>query len=207
MSKTVTTPEARLSYPHLFTPTAMNEGEEKKYSCSLIFEKGADLKALKAAVLAAAQEEWGEDKAAKMIRAGKLRMPFRSDWADKGYPEDSTFINVRTTNPPGLIERYADPDTGGAVAITDPGRLYPGVVVMANLTAFSYDYMGNKGVSFALNHIQRRADGERLDGRTAAENVFDLEAASEADLGDLEAPQQEITESGDDRDDLSDLIG
>ena len=55
-----------------------------------------------------------------------------------------------------------------------------------SITAFGYDVKGNKGISFALNNVQKWADGERLDGRVRAEDEFSAEAPVTADLSDLE---------------------
>ena len=55
----VTTPKARLYFPRLFKPEAVNEGDEPKYSVVFGFEKGADFTEIKAAVTAAIAKKWG----------------------------------------------------------------------------------------------------------------------------------------------------
>jgi hypothetical protein len=58
--------------------------------------------------------------------------------------------------------------------------------VRAQLRAFSYDSNGNKGVSFALNNIQKLGDGERLDNRQAATDAFEADlSAAPADISAL----------------------
>jgi len=171
MAKTIITPQAILSYPHLFQPSAPNPLAEPVYSCTLVFPPGTDLSALKEAALEAAREKWG-DKAEAGIRAGKIRMPFRTDAAEKGYPEGSIFINVKSKTKPGAVSRYAGPD-GKPLRIEDEQELYPGCLVRASVRPFTYDTNGNRGVSFALNNIQKLGDGERLDGRRRAEDEFE----------------------------------
>lgn len=199
MSRRVITPEAILSYPHLFEPNAMDDGAEPKYSACFVFPADADLKELKAAALEAAQEKWGS-KAAKMIRDGKLRMPFRTDGEEKGYPEGSTFINCRSNRRPGIVSTVPDPKNGGKPSvITDDEEVYAGCIVRASVTAFAYDVNGNRGVSFALGNVQKIRDGERLDGRVSAEDEFKADDTI-ASLDDL------TDEAGESGDDLSDLL-
>lgn len=184
-SNRVITPKAILSYPHLFSPQAPPGGGKAKYSACLIFEKGTDLSALKKAVLDAAVTKWGADKAPGMIRAGQLRLPFREDWEAKGYPEGAVFLNVRTEQQPGIVSIYPGPDKK-PLPITEEKEIYPGCYVRASINPFAYDTQGNKGVSFALNNIQKLADGPRLDNRRAAEDEFEADmSAAPADLSDL----------------------
>lgn len=185
MTKTgmIITPKAILSYPHLFEPRAQSPGAEPMYSCSLVFEAGTDLSELKQAAWAAAKEKWG-DKAEAMLKDGRIRMPFRTDGAEKGYPEGSVFINVRSKSAPGIVDRYAGPD-GKPVRITDESLIYPGCIVRASVRAFAYDTSGNKGVSFALGNIQKLADGPRLDGKRKAEDEFEALEQAPADVRDL----------------------
>jgi len=202
MSRKVITPVGTLSYPHLFTPQdPMEEGGQQKYAAVIIFPEGTDLTPMKKAVLAAAEEKFGE-KAAALLKGNKLRLPFREDWEEKGYPENSVFVNAKSNNPPGIVSRYADPVTGKAQRITDEDEIYPGAQVRFSVTAYGYDVKGNKGITFALNNVQKMADGERLDGRVRAEDEFEAEAPSEADLSDLDGPSETPDAGGD----LTDLM-
>ena len=54
----------------------------------------------------------------------------------------------------------------------DPDEIYGGCYVFAALGAYPYDMMGNRGVSFGLDGIQKVADGDPFDGRSRAEDVF-----------------------------------
>ncbi len=172
----VITPKAILSYPHLHEPQPGMNGGKAKYSAALVFPAGTDLKALAEAVAAAAEAKW-PGKAQKMLQSGALKSPFRKG-EEKEYAAGSVFINVRTETKPGVVSAQADPATGKPAAIpADKIRteLYPGCYVRASVTAFAFDNSGNKGVSFALNNIQKLGDGDRLDGRVAAENEFDVD--------------------------------
>ena len=188
MSKKIVSPEAVLSYPYLDEPQEPQNGKgDPKYSCSLVFAPGTDMTAMQAAVIEAAVEKWGQAAVAK-LKSGALKTPFRTDAEAKGYPEGSTFINVRSTQKPGAVYLWPDPTTSKpAVIPTDKitTELYAGAKVRASITAFAYDNE-SKGVSFGLNNLQKLADGPRLDGRKAAEDEFEADASIEpANLDDV----------------------
>lgn len=189
----VQTPAAKLSYPHLFEPwvSPKNPGQPAQYSCTLVFipailkeypKLGTDLKALKQVVVTAGRAKWA--KFDEMVKAGKLKLPFRDDVATKGYPEGSIFINVRSNQKPGIVMPHAGPD-GKPMQLTDTALIYPGAIVRASLTAFAYDNVG-QGVSLALNNIQWLGHGDRLDNRVEAVDDFEaIEDAEPASIDDL----------------------
>ncbi len=180
----VITPEAVISYPHIFEPQTPPGASEPVYSCALVFKDDVDITDMKAAVMAVAKEKWG-DKTRDMIKAGKIRMPFREDAVDKGYPEGSTFINVKSKQQPGVVSIFADTN-GKPAVITDPKEIYPGAVVKASLRAYAYSVNGNNGVAFSLGNIQKIKDGPRMDGRLSAADEFTAEAKPTADISDLD---------------------
>lgn len=188
MSTKVITPIATLSYPHLHAPQAPTDGKGKpKYSCTLIFTPGADLSALVAAVLAAAEAKY-PGKGEEMLRKKMLRTPFRDDAEAKGYEPGAIFVNVRTEKQPGIVYAHAGPNSKPAPMPADKvlDEMYPGCKVRASLAAFAYDSNGNKGVSFALNNLQKIGEGERLDGRRSAEDEFEADlSAAPADISAL----------------------
>ena len=180
----IITPQAVLSYPHLFEPNTPPGASEAVYSCALIFEKGTDLSGLKKAALEAATEKFGA-KAEALIRDGKLKLPFRNDGADKGYPDGSIFMNVKNKAKPGIVSIFPGAD-GKPTPISDEAQIYAGCKVRVSLRAYAYDVSGNKGVAFALGNLQKLADGDRLDGRKKAEDEFEADlSAKPADLDDL----------------------
>jgi len=186
MSYKIHTPVGRLSYPHLDSPQIAFEGGKPQYSASLIFEKGADISALKKAVEATAEERWHK-KAKAMLDSGKLRDPIRTDWEDKGYPEDSCFISAKSKDQPGMVLNVKGPD--GKPKGVDPEEIrntfYPGANVRFSISTYTYDVNGNRGVAFALNNIQKVSDNDRLDGHVRAED--DFEATEEEELLDMAA--------------------
>lgn len=183
MSKVIT-PEAIISYPHIFEPQTPPGASEPVYSCSLVFPDDADLTELKGAALSVAKDKWGA-KTKDMLQGGKIRMPFREDGEEKGYPAGSTFINVKSKQAPGVVSKFAGSD-GKPAPITDPKEIYPGAKVRASLRAYAYSVNGNNGVAFSLGNIQKTNDGPRMDGRLSAADEFSAEARPTADISDLD---------------------
>jgi hypothetical protein len=185
MSIRVISPECILSFPDLF------EADEKgKFGAALVFPAGTDLTELKKAVLAVAQEKFG-DKAAAMIQKGQLRFmggphhTFRTDGEDK-YGEGAIYINARSNTRPGIVSIYPDAQ-GRPSMITDESQIYPGCVCKVSLSPFYYDIDGNKGITWGLNNIQKIRDGDRLDSRVSAADEFSADPNAMADLASLTA--------------------
>jgi hypothetical protein len=177
------TPAATLSYPALFEPKTMQGSDKPKYSASLVFPPGTDLKQMQRLAQEAATEKFG-DKWPALHRAGRFRFPFRTDGEEKGYAKGSVFINAKSDTKPGVVGPMAGAD-GKPVPIDDEDDMYPGCIVRASITFFAYDQQGNKGVGVGLNNIQKMRDGKRLDGRRAASDEFDpIEEAAFEDASD-----------------------
>lgn len=169
-SNQVLTPEFRVSYPAVFEPRSAIEGQEKKFSLVMLFDKKTNIDALKNAAVMAIQDKWGPDKA-KWPK--NLRLPFR-DGSEKdtaGY-EDTTFISASSKTKPGVVD--AD-----VVKIIDPGEFYGGCYARATVRAFAYDVSGNRGVAFWLQNVQKTRDGEPLGGKNKPESDFDAIAVPE----------------------------
>jgi hypothetical protein len=172
------TPKAMLSYPHLFEPRAVDEGGEPKYSAAFVFAPGTDLTAMEKAAEVAGREKFGDKQFETLKKAGKLRMPFRSDTEERGYPDGSTYFNATSKTQPGMVQPFAGKD-GRPAELTDEKDIYPGCFVRASVNFYGYDTKGNKGVAVGLNNLQKMAEGERLDFRKAAKDEFDAVDAAE----------------------------
>jgi len=200
-SNRIITPEAILSFPHLDKPQKGAAADSKeKYSCALVFAPGTDLAAMKKLALEVATAAFGatyklpngtEIPLVEAIKAGIYKWPFRTDakaTTMKGYADGSTVINARSEQQPGVV--YAQAGENGKpkpMAVADIKKeLYPGAIVRASLAAFAYNRPDSKGVSFALNNLQKLRDGERIDGRVSAENEFEADlSATPADISSL----------------------
>lgn len=176
-----------LSYANVLVPKADDKGV-LKYSAAFVTTPTTNVSELEKAELAAANDKWGA-KAAGMLADGSLKSTWR-----RRTPADRTkypgaphgYVNARSDNKPGIVGVFAGPD-GKPLPLQDPKvELYSGCMVNVLLYAFPYDMEMNRGVSFGLNHIQKVADGARLDGRGNAEDEFDADlSAVPASLNDL----------------------
>jgi len=166
------TPPAILSYPALFEPKAVMKGSDQlKYSASLVFPPGTDLKPMQRLAQEAATEKFG-DKWPALHKAGRFRFPFRTDAEEKGFEKGSVFINAKNDKQPQVVGPMAGVD-GKPTAITDADEVYPGCIVRASIRFFGYDTNGNKGVGVSLQNLQKMREGKRLDGRRQAADEFD----------------------------------
>lgn len=173
MADNVLTPEFRVSFPYVFRPQkALEAGKEPKYSVTMLFKKGENLSALKAAAKKVAVEKWGEDQS-KWPK--NLRLPFR-DQGEKefaGYEAGAIFITATSKQRPGLVDANVQD-------ILDESQFYAGCYARATIRAFAYDQAGNRGVAFGLQNVQKLRDGEPLGGRSRPQDDFEpIEGAGE----------------------------
>jgi hypothetical protein len=168
----VITGKARMSYVHVFEPAAMVEGQEKKYSVSLIIPK-SDTKTLEKvrAAIALATEE-GKAKFGGSIPKN-LKTPLRDGDEEREDDEnykDAYFINANSARKPGLVDENLDP-------ILDKEEFYSGCFGRASLNFYAYNASGSKGIACGLNNLQKLADGEKLGGGgSSAEDDFGSDA-------------------------------
>jgi len=175
----VTTGKVRLSYAHLFEAHSMNDGQEPKYSVSVIIPKSdkETLQAIKDAVNEA--KEQGKGKFGGKI-PGNLKTPLRD--GDEERPDDeayanSYFLNASSKMKPGIVDRSAHP-------ILDASEVYSGCYGRLTLNFYPFSASGNKGIAAGLGNVQKLEDGEPLGGFTRAEDDFDsLEDAEDDFLG------------------------
>ena len=171
------TGKVRLSYVHLFEPSAVNEGEEKKYSSTILIPKSDKAtvakinKAVEAAKVAGAAK-WGGKVPANLktpLRDGDAERPDSPEYA--GH----YFLNASSRNKPGVVDQNVQP-------ILDSTEIYSGVYARVSLNFYPFAVSGNKGVAAGLNNVQKVADGDYLGGRSRAEDEFDALLADDDDL-------------------------
>lgn len=169
--------------PHAFTDNKGNKGEPN-YGLILVFDKKTDFSEMRKTCGRALVKKWG-DKAKAM--KSQFRLPFRdaSDYTEYGEPFDrddgSTMIIFKSKSAPGVVDARAKP-------IMNQMDFYAGAMARVSCYAHAYNSMGNKGVTFLLNNVQKMADGERLAGaRQNAEDEFGpiSEGGEEGDLDDI----------------------
>lgn len=178
------TPIGRACFVHVWEPHSFEAGKEGQYSLILVFDKDTDLKDLKRAAAAAAKAKWG-DKANGMIKSGQLKSPFRNaaDYEKYGDPfvEGSTFVTLKSKQAPGIVGPNAK-------QILNQMDFYAGCNARASVYAFAFDTMGNKGITFLLNNVQKTGDNTKLSGRMNAEDEFQPVAGASNSDDDDDSP-------------------
>lgn len=171
---TVTTPVFRISYPKLFKPELNDLNGKEEFSLVALFEKGADLSALKKAAQEAILKEFGPDQK-KWPK--NMRTPFR-DQGDKakendegvevlpqGHTKGAIYMNLKSQQRPGVVDQQVHP-------ILSESDLYAGCFCRAVVNFKAYEVKGNAGVSAYLQHVQKVKDGDPLGSRTRVEDAF-----------------------------------
>ena len=169
----------RLSYTHVFTKYAPDgDTDNGKYITNVLIPKSEKetVKALQQAIEAAKKSgivsKWGGKE------PKNLELPLRDGDTDKDDEvyEDCFFINAKSSTRPGICDKNKNP-------IVDEEEIYSGVYAYVSVSFYPYDKNGNRGIACGLNNIMKFKDGERLGGRTSAENDFaDIDAEDDEDL-------------------------
>jgi Protein of unknown function (DUF2815) len=168
--------EVTILYPHVFEPRVAKGSASDApptYQLVVLLPADYDLGPLNRIALAAAEKMFGSD-AKKLIAAGAIKSPFRSQ-AEKaaegkmGYSEDpnAKFINVKSEMQPGVVDQQLRP-------ILDPSKIHGGVVCNVQVNAFPWSHpTGGKGLSFGLQNVQLVRDGLNLgSGNPDPKKVF-----------------------------------
>lgn len=175
----VTTGVVRLSYANLLEARAIQEGQEAKYSVSLIIPKDdkETLKVIKEAIEEA--KELGLSKFGGKKPTG-LRTPVRD--GDEERPDDDTyansyFINANSKQKPKVLEfiKFTPDGKIKAEPIDSSDDVYSGMYAQVSVNFFAYNTSGNKGIAAGLGNVLKVDDGERLGGGSSAEDDFDLD--------------------------------
>lgn len=179
----VTTPPVRVSYPTIFTPRAMEQGQTPKYSIVLMFDKSnkdhmASLKELYLEAEAAFKAKWPDPaKAPRIPLRGHDKSPFKDgDTAcnNQGVPLSEKneeyaghfIVRAASTSKPAVVDRSMQ-------EVLDTQAVYGGCWCKVNLNPYAYDTSGNKGITFGLNGVQFWKDDDSFGGgRPAVTDMF-----------------------------------
>lgn len=170
MAENIITPEFKGCFVRLFKASGMKQADgsvgEAKYSIKAAFPPIADLSLLKNEVSKAAKEKWS-DKLPKILRS-----PFRIngdlDTPIEGIGDDWTVVtfSAKENSRPGLVDANVQD-------IIDESEVYSGAWYIAQVRAYAYDMVGNKGVAFGLQNVQKLRDDAPLGaGKVPASKVF-----------------------------------
>jgi hypothetical protein len=168
----VVTNKVRLSYCNLFKPRAAEEGQEEKYSCTILLPKSdkATIQKIKAAVEAAKQ-------AGAATFGGKVPVNVKTPIhdGDGEKPNGGEYgpeckghyvINASSKQKPGIVDKNLN-------EIIDSTEVYSGCYGRVSINFYAFNRSGNKGIACGLNNVQKLADGDYLGGRSRAEDDFE----------------------------------
>lgn len=170
MSETkVKTGKVRFSYAHVFKAYAHEEGQDAKFSVSLIIPKRdkAAIERIEAAVKAAIRE--GSSKFSPKIQAAikgskslpsSFKLPLRDGDEEREDNEeyaDSYFINCSSKRKPGIVDENLED-------LFDETEFYSGCYGRASVNFYAFNVSGNQGIACGLNNLQKLEDGENLGG-------------------------------------------
>lgn len=174
----VTTGEVRISYEHLLKSYAQQQGQEEKYSATILIPKSdlATKQRLDAAVQAAISEgvtsKWGG------VRPAQPSVPIHD--GDGLRPNGEAFgeeckgcwvMTASSRQRQDIVDMNLNP-------IIEPTEVYSGMYARVSLNFFAYNSNGKKGIGCGLGPVQKTRDGEPLGGRiTAAEAFADTPAS------------------------------
>lgn len=171
-SKTkIVTGVCRLSYANLLYPMSNTDGQNPRYSVSIVIPKTdtVTINAIMAATRAA--YEAGSDKLriGKTVPAyDKVKHPLRD--GDEERPDDPVyagcyFINASSVRKPQIIDTKLH-------RLDDPDTVYSGMYARVSINMYAFSAAGNRGIAAGLNNVLKVRDGERLGGAATAEEDF-----------------------------------
>lgn len=171
-STKVVTGKVRFSYPNVFQPRAVAEGQDAKYSVSLLIPKSdkatmSKIKAAMEAVKATCASLFGGKVPANLaspIHDGDAEKPHGGEYGPEA--QGCWVLNASSKQKPGIVD--ADMN-----AILDSTEFYPGCYGRASINFFAYNKAGNRGIGCGLNNLQKTADGEPLSNRSRPEDDFE----------------------------------
>ena len=172
----VTTGEARFSYVHLFKPYAFQQGQEEKYSITVLVPKtDTDTMARIQAAMDAAKQRGISDKwngqcppilPTPVYDGDGVRpsdgMPFGEEC--KGHWVFTA--SAKADYPPEVVDLNGNP-------IINQSEVYSGMYGRVNVSFYPYAFGGKKGIGCGLGPVQKLRDGEVLGGsRVTAAQAF-----------------------------------
>lgn len=150
-----------LSYPHLFTPRAVTQGDDPKYSANvLLHESDPQIQSVRQAIETEKANGWpnGFPHNGRECLTPSQQYP--------GYYEIRA--NAKADSKPAVVDGSLQP-------VLDPALVVPGEIVWMAFNTFPYNLTTSKGVGAGLNAVM--ITGElgslgRLDSRPTIEETF-----------------------------------
>lgn len=171
------TPEFRLSHPHLFTPQSPKPADKKKFSGTMLFEKGVKLiglapdrktpRTIQEVITSAkvitfgTKDKWPAELLSPVNDGDAVKYAkkegYKGHWVIKATSSED--------QRPGIV----GPD---GKELKEASQIYPGCYARAFVFAYVWEYMGKQGVGFILDHVQKLRDGPSFGGKRPIDQVF-----------------------------------
>lgn len=169
-------PNVRLSYPHLAAPHLAPGATEPKYGVALHIPTNAPAfpgnqlpgNTLLEQLFAARQKVIVEDM--KGVAPGSPQKEMPCYPGAQKFPGDAAYANLYIINAsaktrPHIVDQNVQP------VMNIEEVFYPGCYVNASISVYHYSVAG-KGIAIGLDGVQFFRDGERLDNRPTAQQLF-----------------------------------
>lgn len=180
----VTTGEARLSYAHLFKPYAFQQGQEEKYSVTVLVPKtDVETKARIDAAIEEAKRRGIADKwngvcppvlATPVHDGDGVRPSDGMPFGDECKGHWVFTASAKADYPPEVVDMNGN-------RIIDHSEAYSGMYGRVCVNFFPYAFGGKKGIGCGLGPVQKLRDGEALGGgRVTAAQAFGFPAPQPA---------------------------
>lgn len=187
----VTTGKVRLSYEHLFKPYAHQQGQEEKYSVTVLIPKSdiATKSRIDAAIAAATQA--GITKCWNGAKPPIVAIPVHDGdgvrpTSGEPFGNECKGCWVFTANskqPPQVVDTNLNP-------IINASEVYSGCYARVNVNFFPYNSNGKRGIGCGLNCVQKLEDGEPLGGGVSAAEAFGQAAPAMPAASSASSPVQ-----------------
>lgn len=153
----------RLSWCNLFEPKKNDQGEDV-YSSAILWPFGVDLTKIVQAVTQCAMANFPQNMGGNGFSWSGLGSPFH-DQAEKsnkyeGYLPGAYYCNTSSRIKPRVVDARMND-------IVDPKRVYPGVLAIMAVNAYSYKNL-KKGVSLGIQSVVIIGDDKNIGGGKAA---------------------------------------
>ena len=163
----VTTPEFTASFPQLFEASGF-EGQDPKFSITMLFDKDEDLSKLKAACDAAVAKKWGNDVPAGIqfpMKDGDGKLDSKGEQRPEYKGKKFAIAKAKQADQPKVVDNELNP-------ILDKTVVYGGCKMRAAVSAYAWEFAGKRGVSLYLGNVQRTGDGEAFGTTSSVESDF-----------------------------------
>lgn len=173
----VTISGVRLSYPHLFQARAVQAGDDPKFGAAFLIPKNNPaVPDILAAIEAEKGTKWGASAPPAVkstLYDGDTDPKYNTQAINHGH----YILNASSAQdqPPVLVDATLQ-------KVINPATFYAGCYVNADIGFYAYDKGVSKGIAAGLNGVQFHADGERIDGRPSAEDMFGAPAGAPAPI-------------------------